>query len=127
MRYGDVFAAVKANVPAKTEHVASRMYFGKIIAALLVGMLEDEKRIVVSEPVSKYLPELDDSDWKDIRLIDVLDMASGMGGLEFDDPKAYTDPDSPYGRFEASLGTMPRRPGTPVSTHDYVRDRKSVV
>lgn len=29
VRHGDVFAAVKANVPAKTEHVASRMYFGQ--------------------------------------------------------------------------------------------------
>jgi len=27
MRHGDVFAAIKANVPAKVEHVASRMYF----------------------------------------------------------------------------------------------------
>jgi len=27
MRFGDVFAAVKANVPAKVEHVSSRMYF----------------------------------------------------------------------------------------------------
>ncbi|MFO0825746.1 MAG: prolyl oligopeptidase family serine peptidase [Gemmataceae bacterium] len=27
MRHGDVFAAIKANVPAKTEHVSSRMYF----------------------------------------------------------------------------------------------------
>jgi predicted esterase len=27
MRHGDVFAAVKANVPAKVEHVSSRMYF----------------------------------------------------------------------------------------------------
>jgi predicted esterase len=28
MRHGDVFAAIKANVPAKVEHVSSRMYFG---------------------------------------------------------------------------------------------------
>ena len=27
MRHGDVFAAIKANVPAKIEHVSSRMYF----------------------------------------------------------------------------------------------------
>jgi poly(3-hydroxybutyrate) depolymerase len=33
MRHGDVFAAVKANVPARTEHVASRMYFGKTVPA----------------------------------------------------------------------------------------------
>lgn len=33
MRHGDVFAAVKANVPARTEHVSSRMYFGKTVPA----------------------------------------------------------------------------------------------
>jgi poly(3-hydroxybutyrate) depolymerase len=27
MRHGDVFAAIKANVPARVEHVSSRMYF----------------------------------------------------------------------------------------------------
>ena len=27
MRHGDVFAAIKANVPAKVEHVSNRMYF----------------------------------------------------------------------------------------------------
>lgn len=33
MRHGDVFASVKANVPAKVEHVSSRMYFGKTLPA----------------------------------------------------------------------------------------------
>ena len=27
MRHGDVFAAIKANVPAEVKHVSSRMYF----------------------------------------------------------------------------------------------------
>ena len=33
MRHGDVFAAVKANVPARVEHVSSRMYFGGTVPA----------------------------------------------------------------------------------------------
>ncbi|HEY1188357.1 MAG TPA: PHB depolymerase family esterase, partial [Gemmata sp.] len=32
-RHGDVFAAVKANVPAKVEHVSGRMYFGTAVPA----------------------------------------------------------------------------------------------
>ena len=31
MRHGDVFAAIKANVPARVDHVSSRMYFGKTV------------------------------------------------------------------------------------------------
>ncbi len=30
MRHGDVFAAIKANVPARVEHVSSRMYFAPL-------------------------------------------------------------------------------------------------
>lgn len=33
MRHGDIFAAIKANVPARVEHVTSRMYFGKDVPA----------------------------------------------------------------------------------------------
>lgn len=33
LRHGDVFAAVKANVPARVEHVSSRMYFGEMVPA----------------------------------------------------------------------------------------------
>lgn len=32
MRHGDVFAAIKANVPAKVEHVSNRMYFPPLAA-----------------------------------------------------------------------------------------------
>jgi poly(3-hydroxybutyrate) depolymerase len=33
VRHGDVFAAVKANVPARVEHVSSRMYFDRPVPA----------------------------------------------------------------------------------------------
>lgn len=92
----------------------------KVIASALVSMLEDEKKVDVTKPVETYVPELAKSDWKGTSLRDVLDMASGMDGLEIDDPKAYDDPDTPYGRYEASLGTMPKTKNTPVSTYDYV-------
>lgn len=43
-RHGDVFAAVKANVPARVEHVSGRMYFG---AAVPAGVAIPDPPIVV--------------------------------------------------------------------------------
>ena len=61
-----------------------------------------------------------------VRAIDTLfvDMASGMTGLEADDPTAYTDPNSPYGLFEASLGLQPATPKTMKSTYRYIATLK---
>jgi CubicO group peptidase (beta-lactamase class C family) len=96
----------------------------KVIASTLVAMLEDEKLVDATKFVETYVPELAKSDWKRTPLRDVLDMASGMDGLEIDDPKAYDDADTPYGRYEASLGTMPKTPKTPASTYEYVASLK---
>jgi CubicO group peptidase (beta-lactamase class C family) len=85
----------------------------KVIPSALLAMLEAEGRVSVESPIETYVRELAKSDWKGTPVRDVLDMASGMTGLEIDDPKAYEDPDTPYGRYEASLGTMPRTPNTP--------------
>ncbi len=93
----------------------------KSIVGTIIGILEDEGRINVHRPVEAYIPELRLSEWARTPVIDVLDMASGMAGLEADDPQAYTHPDSPYGLFEASLGIMPPTTKTMASTYDYVK------
>ena len=54
----------------------------KTVASLLVGLLEADGRVDVNRPVDAYLPELADSNWAGIRLIDVLDMASGLDLVE---------------------------------------------
>lgn len=96
----------------------------KVAVSTLLAGLEDEGLVDASKPVEAYIPELAKSDWKGTSVIDILDMASGMTGLESDDPMAYTDPESPYGLFEGSLGTMPRTPKTKASTYDYVATLK---
>jgi len=92
----------------------------KAVVALRVARLEDRGLIDAGMPVETYLPELAGSDWKGTPLIDILDMASGMTGLESDDPEAYTNPGSPYGLYEGSLGMQPRTGSTPALTYDYL-------
>ena len=54
----------------------------KTVASLLVGLLEADGRVDVNRPVDVYLPELADSNWRGIRIIDILDMASGLDLVE---------------------------------------------
>ena len=54
----------------------------KTVASLLVGLLEADGRVDVNRPVDAYLPELAGSNWEGIRVIDILDMASGLDIVE---------------------------------------------
>ncbi len=92
----------------------------KSVTGTLVAMLEDERRVVASRPIETYIPRLKGTAWEGVPVIDILDMASGTSGLEADNPRAYTDDNSLYNRYEASLGTRPRTPNTLDSTYDYV-------
>ena len=92
----------------------------KSIAGTIVGLLEEQGLVDVKKPIETYIPELATSQWSGTPVIDILDMASGMTGLEADDPEAYTNPNSPYGLFEASLGMQPATDKTKRSTYDYI-------
>ncbi len=96
----------------------------KSVAGTIVGLLEEQGQIDVSKPIQTYLPKLANSEWSGTPVIDILDHASGMTGLEADDPDAYTDPQSPYGLFEASLGIQPKPPKTLTPTYDYITTLK---
>lgn len=96
----------------------------KSVAGTIVGILEEQGLVDVSEPVETYVDQLKGTDWEGTPVIDILDMASGMTGLEADDPEAYTNSESPYGLFEASLGTQPMTPKTMFSTYDYLATLK---
>lgn len=51
----------------------------KPYVSTLIGLLEIDGKINVSNPVSAYLTELEGTDWGAVPIIDVLDMSSGMG------------------------------------------------
>jgi CubicO group peptidase (beta-lactamase class C family) len=93
---------------------------GKTFPAAVIAQLEDEGRLDVTDPVEVSLPELAGTAWAGTPVIDILDMASGMAGLEADDPGAYVDPTSRYYRFEASLGMLPLHTDETESTYAYV-------
>lgn len=69
----------------------------KTVAGLLVGLLEEEGKIDVAKSIDWYLPELAATYWKGIRVIDILDMASGLDLAESEESR--TDPSSPVNQF----------------------------
>ncbi|MDY6946878.1 MAG: serine hydrolase [Pseudomonadota bacterium] len=69
----------------------------KSVAGLLVGLLEAEGKIDVQRPIDAYMPELASTHWRGIRVIDILDMASGLEVAETEESR--TDPRSLVNHF----------------------------
>ncbi len=93
-------------------------------AAALIAILEDREKIDVSKSVDTYLPLLASSGWAGVSVLDVLDMASGIGCLEGEDG-AYSNPKRCYYQYEASLGWLRATEATMDSTFDYMATLKS--
>ena len=71
----------------------------KILAGLLMAQLEEEGLIDIQMVVSDYLPEAKGTAWEDIKIIDVLNMQSG---LHLEENPASRKGATPYGIFVAS-------------------------
>lgn len=69
----------------------------KTVAGLLVGLLEADGLIDVENPIDHYMPELSATYWSGIRIIDILDMASGLDLVESE--QSRTSPMSTVGAF----------------------------
>ena len=96
-----------------------QMSVSKGFASTLIAILEDPEQIDVSQPVDSYLPKLAGSGWEGVPVIDILDMASGIGCLEGEEG-AYSNPQRCYYQYEASLGWLRPTDATMDSTFDYM-------
>jgi CubicO group peptidase (beta-lactamase class C family) len=87
----------------------------KMMAGLLVSMLQDEGLIDTTESVERYLPELASSGWAGVTVRNVLDMASGIDCPE--DAAAYADIESCMLVMERSVGLQPDLPTVSFAAH----------
>lgn len=95
------------------------MSISKAFTATMIAILEDRGLLDVTKPVDEYLPELAGSGWEGVSLLDVLDMASGIGCLEGEEG-AYENPETCYYQFEAGLGWVEPTEATPDDIYAYV-------
>ena len=87
----------------------------KPVASLLISQLEQEGLIDVHKPVSEYLPEAVGSDWESIKLVDVLNMQTGLD-LE-EGPEQRANPNSGFARFMVAEAGLPNVDGE-LQTHN---------
>ena len=71
----------------------------KVLVSALVGILEDRGQVDISLPIVQYLPKLGDSDFADITVRNLLDMATGL-----DCPEEYIDQTSCYYQYSTTVG-----------------------
>lgn len=86
----------------------------KILASLLIGQLEDEGKIDVQQTVGHYRPDARGTAWENVKVIDVLNMQSG---LDLEENPATRKGDTPYRRFVVSEVGLPNSSGV-VETHN---------
>ncbi|WP_160152160.1 serine hydrolase [Microbulbifer sp. ALW1] len=81
----------------------------KPVASLLIAQLQEEGRIDVNKTVADYLPAAIGSDWEKIKLIDVLNMQTGLD-LE-EGPEQRANPNSSFARFMVAEAGLPNVDG----------------
>ncbi len=86
----------------------------KIIAGLLVAQFEEEGLLNVQDAISKYVPETKGTAWEKIKVIDILNMQSG---LDLEENPVSRKGGTPYSVFVASEVGQPS-PSGKVLTHN---------
>ena len=81
----------------------------KVFVSTVLAILEDQGRVDVDQPVEVYVPELRGTDFEGVSVRHILDMASGVDCPDGD----YSDRDTCYMQFEASLGDAVRSGDSP--------------
>lgn len=100
------------------------MSVSKVFTSTLVAILEERDLLDVSNPIDFYLPELKGSGWENVPVIDILDMASGIGCIE-SVKGAYDNPETCYYQFDAAFGLFKRTEKTAETPWDYVKSLSS--
>lgn len=87
----------------------------KVAVSALVGILEDRGEVDTSLPISYYLPELEGSDFKDVTVRNILDMASGVNCQE-----NYEDRESCYYQYSSAIGDGFWDENSPDSPYEFI-------
>jgi CubicO group peptidase (beta-lactamase class C family) len=91
----------------------------KALVAALVGILADRGQVDLTLPISHYLPRLKDSDYADITVRNLLDMAAGVNC-----PEEYFDQTSCYYKYSVTIGDGHWTQDSPDSPYDMLATLK---
>ena len=91
----------------------------KALVAALVGILADRGQVDITQPISHYLPRLEDSDYANITVRNLLDMAAGVNC-----PEEYFDQTSCYYKYSVTIGDGFWTQDSPDSPYDMLASLK---
>jgi CubicO group peptidase (beta-lactamase class C family) len=98
------------------------MSIAKTTASLVVRKLAEEGKIDVQKPIETYMPAFRDTEWRGTRVIDVLDMASGMDIIETQANRE--NPRSIIARYNHATAGEPNAEGKVESQLEVVRSAR---
>jgi len=80
----------------------------KVTGSTVIALLEHEGKVDVQKPVSYYLTELKGSVWDTVKVVEALDMATGLNGTEHDEPTpdSRTNPKQVWYQWAVSIGVF---------------------
>ena len=91
----------------------------KALVAALVGILADRGQVDITQPISHYLPRLEDSDYANITVRNLLEMAAGVNC-----PEEYFDQSSCYYKYSVTIGDGFWTQDSPNSPYDMLASLK---
>jgi CubicO group peptidase (beta-lactamase class C family) len=100
------------------------MSVAKTTASLVVRLLAEEGKIDVENPVETYMPALRDTEWAGTRVIDILDMASGMDIVETQSGRE--NPRSVITRYNLAASGEQNADGRKEDLFEVVRSAKRI-
>lgn len=100
------------------------MSVAKTTVSLVVRLLAEEGKIDIDRPIDSYMADLRGTDWAGTRVIDVLDMASGMDILETQENRE--NPRSPITRFNLAFNGKSNADGKVERQIDVIRSAKRI-
>ena len=100
------------------------MSVGKTMVNLVVALLETDGKIDVRHTIGSYVPALRDTAWAGIKVIDVLDMASGLDVGE--SVESRSNATSAFGRFVRATLNVPGPDGKLEKHTDVIRSAKKL-
>lgn len=98
------------------------MSVAKTTASLVVRMLAEDGKIDVEKPIDSYIPAFRDTEWRGTRVIDVLDMASGMDIVETQANRE--NPHSIIARYNHATVGEPNADGNIESQLEVIRSAR---
>lgn len=102
------------------------MSAAKVLPGLIIDMLISDGRVDDQNTVGHYLEEFRNSAWEDIKVIDVMDMTTGLDVQEMQDGISYK-PGSVVQRMLSAEFAMPNTDGKVEAFLDVLRDAKKVL